>query len=91
MKRRVIAFTWLDAVTSHGWQEAKGLKADVCVAAGVLIEETDAEVTVAVTVSKDANGDDQMNASMTIPKGWIKGELVTLGWIEDNRFSRRKR
>lgn len=90
-KRRVVTFTWLDAVASHGWEPGLNEQAEKCVAAGVLIAETPREITLAVTASKDSEGKVISNARLTIPKGWIEGKVTTLGWIEDNKFLRATR
>lgn len=57
---------WVDAVANAGW-EKKAPPLALCPAAGFLIEETKEHIVLAVTVSADEH-----NASMTIPKAWIK-------------------
>lgn len=89
--RRIVAFRWLDAVTSHGWEPGTDTAADPCVACGVLIAETEREITLAVAVSKDVNGDLQTNARMTIPKGWIEGPIMDLAQVVDNRIKPKRR
>lgn len=90
-RRPVVTFVWLDAVASHGWEPGLNERAEECVAAGILIAETPREVTLAVTASEGSDGKVVSNARLTVPRGWIKGRIRTLGYVENNKFQRSAR
>lgn len=62
----VVYVEWVDAVANVGWsKDSPPLQHGPAV--GFLVKETKDAITLAVTVMGDEH-----NASMTIPKAWIK-------------------
>lgn len=74
---RKVLVTWIDAVTSHGWESAAAAAGDSasekCESIGYLLRQNKEEIVLAQTVS----GND-INGRITIPKVWIIGKLRTL-------------
>lgn len=88
MKSRVVFFQWLDAQTHGGWS-SDGLEPALCCATGTVAEETKEKITLCIATSRDEGGEVMTNPRMSIPKGWIKGPITTLAWIEDSQLRRK--
>lgn len=85
-KRPYVAFEWLDAVSSDGWAEGTGHRADLCVATGTVIERTRREITLAIATGTDPDSKLLSNARMTIPLRWIEGPIHAVGWVVEGRL-----
>lgn len=66
-KYKFIYCEWVDATSDGLWSKPEELGLDSCAAAGFLVKETKDFITIAATYH-----DDQVNAFISIPKGWIK-------------------
>lgn len=72
----LVLVTWQDAETQHGWESVSDAQADTipnCISVGFVIKQTRNEIVLAQTLSKN-----DLNGRITIPRGWIVGEMVTL-------------
>lgn len=59
---------WVDAVSCSGWHEiSEGYELHRVKSVGFMVHEDEHSVTIACAIS-----DGEANATMTIPKGWIK-------------------
>lgn len=77
----IVYLEWVDAVASTGWQAKGNGTLAKCKSIGFMTHETDDEVHLAAAI-----GDNDCNAVMIIPKGWISNWTE----IDIEAFKRKK-
>jgi hypothetical protein len=77
----VVYIEWVDAVASTGWQGKGSGTLAKCKSIGFMTHETDDEVHLAAAI-----GENDCNAVMIIPKGWISNWTE----IDIEAFKRKK-
>lgn len=69
---KAVYLEWIDASASGSWEKISDMDGiHECRALGFLVREDSREVILAATVSRD-----ECNASIAIPKAWIKKRKV---------------
>lgn len=71
LQAKIVFIEWIDASTTHGWSSLDDLGIETCFSAGFLVRETDEDISIAAAISEH-----QVNATITIPKAWIKKKKV---------------
>ena len=65
---KILYVEWVDAAAGNGWEKVERLD-DIhkCISIGFLVKETKESIVLAAAVSED-----EANATIAIPKAWIK-------------------
>lgn len=76
----LVHIRWRDAETKHGWESADDAIADadvpICESVGFVLTRDKHKIVLAQTI-----GGSEINGRITIPKGWIVGEIRKLALV----------
>lgn len=68
---KILYVEWMDAAASSSWDKFDNNGIHFCRSIGFLIKETKLDITLAAAVSGD-----EANATISIPKVWIKKKRI---------------